>query len=66
MGLIHLLIKLRTSINHLLAAMEPVYKTLAVEEISDCYSVIRRLGQGTFGQVLLAQDKTTGMGTGWK
>ncbi|XP_075716864.1 serine/threonine-protein kinase SBK1-like [Rhinoderma darwinii] len=42
------------------AAMAPIYQTLEIDEISDYYRVIKRLGQGTYGQVLLAQEKITG------
>ncbi|XP_077346336.1 serine/threonine-protein kinase SBK1-like [Lithobates pipiens] len=40
--------------------MEPTFTTVYAEEIPDQYQVIKRLGQGTFGEVLLIQDKNTG------
>ncbi|KAG8550725.1 hypothetical protein GDO81_022349 [Engystomops pustulosus] len=40
--------------------MEPVFQTVEVEEITECYRIVKRLGQGAYGQVLLAQDKLTG------
>ncbi|XP_063771939.1 serine/threonine-protein kinase SBK1-like [Pseudophryne corroboree] len=45
--------------------MPPVSKMLIIhaqvtQEVSDHYNIIKRLGQGTFGKVLLAQDKKTG------
>ncbi|XP_072000254.1 serine/threonine-protein kinase SBK1-like [Engystomops pustulosus] len=40
--------------------MEPVFQTVEVEEITECYRIIKRLGEGAYGQVLLAQDKLTG------
>ncbi|XP_063775562.1 serine/threonine-protein kinase SBK1-like [Pseudophryne corroboree] len=37
-----------------------VIHAMKTEEVSDIYQVIKRLGQGSFGRVLLAQDKKTG------
>lgn len=41
--------------------MEPTFTTVYAEEIPEQYQVIKRLGQGTFGKVLLIQDKNTGV-----
>ncbi|XP_073484970.1 serine/threonine-protein kinase SBK1-like [Aquarana catesbeiana] len=40
--------------------MEPAFTTVYVKEISDHFQYIKRLGKGTFGKVLLVQDKVTG------
>ncbi|XP_075062098.1 serine/threonine-protein kinase SBK1-like [Mixophyes fleayi] len=37
-----------------------VLQTLEMQELSDHFQVIKRLGQGTYGKVLLAHDKKTG------
>ncbi|XP_073408767.1 serine/threonine-protein kinase SBK1-like [Dendrobates tinctorius] len=36
------------------------FQILEIVEISECYNVIKELGQGSFGKVVLAQNKLTG------
>ncbi|XP_077346337.1 serine/threonine-protein kinase SBK1-like [Lithobates pipiens] len=40
--------------------MEPAFTTVYVKEISDHFQYIKRLSKGTFGKVLLVQEKATG------
>ncbi|XP_068089349.1 serine/threonine-protein kinase SBK1-like [Hyperolius riggenbachi] len=40
--------------------MESLESGMAMREFPLCYNVIKRLGQGTYGQVLLVQDKLSG------
>ncbi|XP_072000353.1 serine/threonine-protein kinase SBK1-like [Engystomops pustulosus] len=48
------------SLTHSAATTDPCFQTVEVDEITECYRIVQRLGHGTYGQVLLAQDKITG------
>ncbi|XP_073529569.1 serine/threonine-protein kinase SBK1-like [Phyllobates terribilis] len=36
------------------------FQILEIKEISECYNIIKELGHGSYGKVLLAQNKSTG------
>ncbi|KAM4043844.1 serine/threonine-protein kinase SBK1-like [Anomaloglossus baeobatrachus] len=40
--------------------METIIQTVEMQEISESYDIIKELGQGSYGRVLLAQDKLIG------
>ncbi|XP_075197704.1 ribosomal protein S6 kinase alpha-6-like [Anomaloglossus baeobatrachus] len=51
---------LSQGINNFQLTMETVLQTLEFQDISECYDIMKELGQGSYGRVLLAQDKATG------
>ncbi|KAG8550726.1 hypothetical protein GDO81_022350 [Engystomops pustulosus] len=43
-----------------LATAGALHHLIQAEDITECYRIVKRLGQGAYGQVLLAQDKLIG------